>query len=316
MAALAWAALLAVGCAPGARPAHEVGLIRHVGAVPWVDRPAPAYVPPVPPKPTAAYPPCRAWQLVGRAGRGGPAAGTVFQEVRLTNRSRLVCTLAGWPKAVTGIPVAGGPMTQRRVGDGFNLEGPGPANLRPGQSGWVTLAYADGCTAITSGGKADYQTLFIAVDGGLVRVSFPAALNFVCGLEVSMFGTPEPARPSTRSPLNALTATVATPATFAAGATASYTVTLANRTAAPVRLTPCPSYIESLDTSTGPGRPGYVVRRYYLNCAAAHRIPAHRSVTFVMRSRVPAIAGMAKLDWTLQDANVATAVEVIVRARS
>jgi hypothetical protein len=240
----------------------------------------------------------------------------VFQEVRLTNRSRLACTLAGWPKAVTGIPVAGGPMTQRRVGDGFNLEGPGPANLRPGRSGWLTLAYADGCTAITSGGKADYRTLFIALDGGLVRVSFPVALNFVCGLEVSMFGAPEPAPPSTRSPLNALTATVATPARFTAGATASYTVTLTNRTGAPVLLKPCPSYTEFLGVSTGPGKPGYVVRRYYLNCGAAQRVPAHRSITFMMRTPVPAVAGLAKLDWQLQDADVATALGVIIRARS
>jgi hypothetical protein len=315
MAALAWTALLAAGCASGVRPAHEVGLIGHVSAVPWVDRPAPAYVAPVPPKPVAAYPPCRARQLAGRPGRGGPAAGTVFQEVRLTNRSRLACTLAGWPQAVTGTPVAGGPMTQRRAGDGFDLEGPGPANLRPGQSGWVTLAYADGCAAITAGGKADYQTLFIALDGGRVRVSFPAALNLVCGLEVSKFGAPQPAPPSTRSPLNALTAAIAAPAAFIAGAPASYTVTLVNRTGAPVGLTPCPSYAEFLGVSTGPGGPGAVLRRYYLNCAAVQAIPAHRSITFVIRTPVPGIAGMAKLDWQLQGTNVTSATGVLIRAR-
>ncbi len=35
-------------------------------------------------------------------------------------------------------------LTNVAHGDGWNLVGPGPANLRPGRSGWVTLAYADG----------------------------------------------------------------------------------------------------------------------------------------------------------------------------
>src|SRR5262249_36961400 len=98
--AFAWAVLLAVGCASAAGPGQQAG------AVPWVTRPAPAYVQPLPPKPTAAYPPCRARQLAGRPGRGGPAAGTVYQEVRLINRSNRPCTLSGGPTAVTGVPVS------------------------------------------------------------------------------------------------------------------------------------------------------------------------------------------------------------------
>jgi hypothetical protein len=98
--------------------------------VPWVNRPAAAYVPPLQPRPTAAYPPCRAWQLVGRAGRGGPAAGTVYQEVRLTNRSDRPCALSGGPAAVTGVRVTGGMTTLTRValGDGFQ-----PHRSRPGE---------------------------------------------------------------------------------------------------------------------------------------------------------------------------------------
>jgi hypothetical protein len=66
----------------------------------------------------------------------------VYQEVRLTNRSDRPCTLTGGPAAVTGARPAGGTTTLARaaVGDGFNLVGPGPANLRPGQAGWVTLS--------------------------------------------------------------------------------------------------------------------------------------------------------------------------------
>lgn len=59
--------------------------------------------------------------------------------------------LPALPGAATGRPArpgrAGGTTTLTRVAmvDGFNLIGAGPANLRPGQAGWVTLSYADGC---------------------------------------------------------------------------------------------------------------------------------------------------------------------------
>jgi hypothetical protein len=242
----------------------------------------------------------------------------VYQEAALINRSDRPCTLSGGPAAVTGVRVTGGTTTLTRVtlGDGFNLVGPGPANLRPGQAGWVTLSYADGCPALNSGGTALYRTLFLVLDGGRVRVEFPAALNLICGLDASRFGAPPPPPPGSRSPLNVLTLTIAIPATLTAGTTASYTVTLRNHSRAPVRLTPCPSYTEYLGVFTGPGKHLYLERHFYLNCAAIRRIPAHRSVTFAMRIPVPAQAGQAKFDWQLQDTNIATATVVTIRARS
>jgi hypothetical protein len=242
----------------------------------------------------------------------------VYQQVRLTNRSDRPCTLSGGPTAVTGVRLGGGTTTLTRVAmdDGLNLAGPGPANLRPGQSGWLTLSYGDGCPALTSGRKAGYRTLFIAVDGGRVRVGFPAVLNLVCGLEASRFGAPPPPSPSGRSPLNVLTAAIAVPASLSAGGTASYTVTLRNHSAAPVRLAPCPSYTEYLGVFSGPGRLPHVARHYYLNCSAIRQIAAHRSVTFAMRIPVPTGAGQGKLDWQLQATDVATAVVVTIRGRS
>jgi hypothetical protein len=312
LVALAWAAMLAAGCAPAAWPGHPAGAVR------WVNRPAPAYVPRPQPRPTAAYAPCRARQLAGRPGRGGPAAGTVYQQVRLTNRGDRPCTLSGGPAAVTGVRLTGGTATLTRVaeGDGFNLAGPGPVNLRPGRSGWVTLSYADGCPKLTAGGTAGYRTLFLVLGGGRVRVKFPAALNLICGLAASRFGAPPPRPPASRSPLNVLTATAAVPATLIAGARASYLVTLRNRSAAAVRLAPCPSYTEYLGVSSGPDNSGYVVRRYYLNCAAVRRIPARGSVTFAMDMPTPARTGQAKLDWQLQGTDVATAMIVTIRRPS
>jgi len=308
---LAGAGLLAGGCAPAAGPLNDAG------AVPWVDRPAPPYVPPPQAKPTAAYPPCRAQQLAGGPGPGGPAAGTVHQEVRLTNRSDRPCTLSGGPTAVTGIDVTGRATTLTRVssGDGVNLVGPGPANLRAGESGWLTLSYADGCQALTSGGKADYRVLFVVLGGGRVRIEFPVPLNLICGLAASRFGAPAPVPLDRTSPLNVLTATIAVPAALHAGVTASYLVTLRNASGVPVRPSPCPSYTEFLGIFSGPGRPLYLTRRYYLNCAATPPIAAHGSVTFAMRMPVPAGAGLAKLDWQLQATDVAIAVIVSIHGR-
>src|SRR5215469_14231970 len=207
--ALALAALLVAGCGAARRPASQGEQGSRAGVVPWVNRPAPVYVPPSPPRRVAAYPRCQASQLAGTAGRSGPAAGTVFQEVSLTDTSDRSCTLSGGPTAVTGVDAAGSIVTlTRATGSGYSsLAGLGPVNLRPGQSGWVTLSYADGCPAITSGGKAMYQTVFVVTGGGQVRVRFPVALNLVCGLADSMFGAPLPLPPSSRSPLNVLTAT-------------------------------------------------------------------------------------------------------------
>jgi hypothetical protein len=241
----------------------------------------------------------------------------VFQEVRLTDRSDRSCTLSGAPTAVTGVGAAGGIITlTRATGSGHfsSLAGHGPVNLRPGQSGWVTLSYADGCPAITSGGKAMYQTVFVVMGGGQVRVRFPVALNLVCGLGESMFGAPLPLPSSSRSPLNVLTATIAISGTLRIGAAARYTVTLHNHGGTAVQLVPCPSYVEFLGVySPAVRRP--LTRYYYLNCSAVRRIPAHGSATFAMLMPAPANTGQAKVDWQLQDSNVAAAGVVTIGGR-
>ncbi len=309
LAVLACSALLAAGCASAARP----GLA--AGAVPWVNRPAPVFTPSPQPSPTAAYPACRAWQLTGRPGRGGPAAGTVYQEVRLTNYSGRPCTLSGGPSTVTGVRANGRLVTLAKAAhaDGWNLAGPGPANLRPGRSGWVTLAYADGCPALVSGGRAGYKTLLIALHGGQVRVRFRAPLNLICGLLVSDFGAPAAPPPGSISPLNVLAVTVTIPA-VTAGTTASYSVTVHNTGGKRVALFPCPSYTQYLAIAAGNARTVAVQQHFYLNCAAVRQIPAHGSVTFAMRIAVPATPGRAKYDWQLQDTDVATAGGLTVRA--
>jgi hypothetical protein len=240
---------------------------------------------------------------------------------RLAWRDGTKCANAG---VIAGDGVASGSAGRHEVGDGgtvaygdgANLIGPGPANLRPGQSGWVMLAYADACPALTSGGRADYRTLFMAVGHGRVRIDFPAALNLVCGLLASTFGAPAAPPPAATSPLNVLAATVRLPAAVTAGTTASYLVTLHNTSGTRLVLFPCPSYTQYLVIDAGHRRTVVVEQRFYLNCAAVRQIPAHSSVTFAMRVAVPAAQGRAKYDWQLQDADVATAGVVVVRRSS
>jgi len=177
----------------------------------------------------------------------------------------------------------------------------------------VTLAYADGCPALISGHRAGYKTLLITVDGGHLRVGFPAQLNLICGLLVSDFGAPAAPPPGSTSPLNVLAVTVTMPATLAAGMTASYSVTLHNTSGRRLTLSPCPSYTQYLAVLTGNTQAVAVQQYFYLNCAAARQVPARGSVTFAMCIPVPAASGRAKYDWQLQDTNVATAGMVTVR---
>lgn len=293
------------GSRGGAQVSPDTSASPSASVVPWVDQTAPTYTAPPGPTPKKAYRRCHASQLGGRAGRGGGAAGTFYQEIRLTNRSRQPCTLSGAPGAIIGVRASGRRVNLSRSIDkavGANLIGPGPANLRPGKAGWLTLAYPDGCDAIMNGEKDDFTSLRILLDtSGRVRVDLPAPLNVVCGLSSSRFGAPRPS-PQDTSRLNALSATVHLPAALLAGAIVGYTVTLHNKSMQDLALSPCPSYAEYLSPLQHLAQ--RVVQRYYLNCHAAAEIAAGGSLTFAMQMAVPNATGPAKYLWQLQSSNV------------
>ena len=67
--------------------------------MPWVNRPLPRYEIPAPkviPYPTSA-PPCHASELRISQGRGGAAAGTLYERLVFTNIGRRTCLLRGYP---------------------------------------------------------------------------------------------------------------------------------------------------------------------------------------------------------------------------
>lgn len=294
------------------------------GVVPWVDRPAPAYMPPAPPSataPPAKYAPCTSGDLTGRLSKNfGVGMGHYTRYLVLTNVSGHACTLAGGPSAIAGIRADGSRVTLA----GASGEGPdpnliGPANLRPGQSAQVALTTASMCAdEAVSCSRDDYVAVAVGIGGsGEVRVNFPGSrpLSVINGIGVSTFGVPLPPLREKSSPLDVLAVTDAMPRRLTAGTTASYTVTLRNPTSHPVALRPCPSY-EEFVWPVGM-KPPFTVHRYYLNCQAVSEIPADRSVTFGMRVPVPAISGRArpaKHGWMLQGTTVVTGGVVTVAA--
>ena len=83
-------ALSVTGCSSG----HDARV-----PVPWVNRPLPRYEVPAPqviPYPTSA-PPCHASELRISQGRGGAAAGTLYERLVLTNIGGRTCLLRGYP---------------------------------------------------------------------------------------------------------------------------------------------------------------------------------------------------------------------------
>lgn len=279
------------------------------GVVPWVDRPAPAYTPEPTPTPSARYRSCTANQLTGRDGGGG-AAATFLRTLLLTNDSGQPCTLAGRPRAVVGVRADGSNRTFPSTGGtaAFNLIT--PANLRPGQSARTVLSYSGTCHLAP--GPVYTSALIELAGGGDVPVSFRAAnqsypgpLAPGCRVFASAFGVPAPPSPEATSPLDVLAATTHLPATFAAGTTEPYTVSLHNPTGRRVALRPCPSYQEfAYPLGGGGGGPAFTLARYYLDCRAAPDIPAHGTVTFAARLTVPKALGPAKFGWLLQGTTV------------
>src|SRR6266542_853427 len=141
------------------------------GAVPWVDRPAPAYTPPAPPPPTAPpakYAPCTAADLTGRLSKNfGAYMGHYVRYLVLANVSGRPCTLAGGPSEVTGLRADGSRVRLARAsGDGPDPNLIGPANLRPGHSAQIAITTASMCPdAPASCRKDDYTAVAVGIGG-------------------------------------------------------------------------------------------------------------------------------------------------------
>jgi hypothetical protein len=300
--AAALAAGLAAGCgspAPGVGPPRTSAT---PGVVAWVGKPAT----PVPfvlrsPAYSTGARPCRAADLSVSHGELGYATGNTNVEVSLTNHSATACWLDGYP-TIAGV-AANGMVTQLPARHGAFFGNPGPsANIKPGQTAAVNISGGDDCVLAMDGEHQVYPELLIGLPGGGTMAVNGTGFDAICGVGVSQFGVPAD-QPKGPAP-SPLTARITGEPAARAGTDLVYLVTLANPTAKPFSLRPCPSYAEFLGGLMGPGAPrSHLVRYFYLNCATVQAIPAYGLVTYQVKLPLPPglPAGVyAKLDWQIQ----------------
>jgi len=296
--ALAFALFMAL-VADGCGSSHQTA----AGPVPWVNRPLPRYEIPAPkviPYPVSAQP-CRASALRISEGRGGAAAGTLYERLVFTNISRRTCLLRGYP-TIEALASSGTHITLHPRREGFTFFYLVPANLAPGGHSFVSLATSDGCDNGSRKATIYRQPSITIANGETVHAAAGVRITEVCGLFVSSFGLPArytPVAPAPGTPATAV-ARAHVPASIGAGTVLHYTVTLSNPTKSTIRLKPCPGYSEGIYAS------GLVVRRSLaLNCDGVGAIGAHDHVTYAMELAVPrdAPAGVSKFSWSLNDPN-------------
>jgi Protein of unknown function (DUF4232) len=268
--------------------------------VPWVDRPAPAFVDPTPrPYPTDARP-CRPADLSVRVGDIGAGLGNTNLPVELVNSSGSTCLLNGYP-TIGGLS-SDGTLTPLPASHGSYFGDPGPAaNIGPGEVAALNISGADACPAAQNGEHRSYPTLRIGLPGGGSMDVRAGEFDTVCGVSVSRFGVPADEVPVPVPSPSPLTARISAPTTVTPGQSLEYTVTLTNPSGTDYPLSPCPAYTEFVGSGDATIWVA-TVRDYYLNCDGTPAIPPGSSVTFEMHLQLPADqpAGMAKFGWGMQ----------------
>lgn len=276
---------------------------RHAsGPVPWVNRPVARYEIPGPKLiryPTSA-PACHAGQLRVSQGRGGAAAGTLYERFVFTNVGTRSCLLRGYP-TISGVDARGMRVRLRPRREGVTFFQLVAANVPPAAHTFLGLATSDGCEGGTRKAIV-YRKLDISIGNGeTVRAAADARVEEVCGLFVSSFGLPArytPLKPAPGTPAT-LSASVQLPKAIHPGKLLRYTVTLSNLTATAIALDPCPGYNEGIYAA------GLVVRRWLaLNCDIVHTVAPHSKVQYAMELAIPATTplGVAKFGWRLDTA--------------
>jgi hypothetical protein len=259
-----------------------------------VDRPGQLFEPsplPVHYRPENA-PPCTAAQVQVSPARPNGATGYLFWLFAFRNVSGTTCVLRGYPSVVAsepGQPNVTATHHVRFVTEFAKDERSG--NMRPGGVTGLSLITNTNCEAAQHpGAQSVYHTVTIGIPGGGQFV-LNVAFDVVCGLFSERFAVRQPTQRYTHSPLSGARVTLDLPSGAVAGTTMDYVAALTNPTGTDMVLRPCPGYQQDI----GPAK----VAILSLNCRAQPRIPAHQTVRFAMRLRVPADTptGPAELYW-------------------
>jgi len=284
------AVLAAAGCgSKGAPPLAEAGPpspsispVSERGAVPWVDLPGRAINPsPLPARrPPANAPPCIAAQVRVTADGGNGATGILFAYFAFRNVSKTTCILRGYPAVVASEPGKHGVTAAH---SSLLSQDERSANMGPG--GVTTLGIETDRDCPARYANPDkypalvYHTVTITIPGG-GHVVIQHPFDVLCGLFTGKFAVAQPPPRYTRSPVSAVRVALELPSGVVAGTTLDYVAALTNPAGTGMALRPCPGYLQGL------GKPETAILS--LNCRAQPRIPAHQTVRFAMRLRVPA----------------------------
>ena len=303
--AFAAAALIGLSACSSSRPASATpprSMIASTGTstapaaveVPWTDRPAPRGATLSRPIPIADARRCTGEDLsVTLESSQGAGQTTLVIVYDLKNVSGTTCSVGGFASSVVatepGLPAVTATRTRFK-------QDPPAGNIAPGRIGILVL-YASLCGGIEPSPPATrpartYHRLVVALPGGGQTVA-NTTLDLSCGgFSVDPLGVRERVFRAWYSPLQIA---VSIPATVDAGTTMSYAVTVTNPTADPIRIKPCPGYIE---TATGTNI--NLVETHVLNCDQVRELPASGRVRYRMRMKIPATTptGAAVVSWT------------------
>lgn len=293
----------------------------HPSLVPWADLPAvpEARPSPLPAPSTPAVRPCRVTDLSARYGGLEGATGSSMQWIVLSNVGPGACRLEGTLDRLTGVQRSVRrqiPLVQRpQLG---NLV---PAVLDPGTAGSVELTWYGRCDEQGMPKQPPYTRLVLTLLGGdlpvrtdLAGSGIAAGMDLGClprgaAVSVGPLGNPPPEPRYPHDPRADLTVAVDLPDAVEAGAVLHYVLRLTNPTSAPIRLEPCPAFVQSVASAK---------KANQLNCAAAHDVPAGGTESFAMELPVPSGSqpGPARLNWVFGffDAQAARGLVVVRNA--
>ncbi|WP_203726342.1 DUF4232 domain-containing protein [Paractinoplanes durhamensis] len=313
----------ATGSAGGPKPVPSEALtLKADGSVPWVDEPIDSvYTAPAAPTVAEGSKPCTSAQLTGRLDKwwkpSGEAVlgGRLLGELVVTNGSGAGCVLQG--EAGVRLFSAGAEVL---VDHASSVNDEAKRKAVPVPAGGTATMRVDWSGPFCGTARPPYELrVTLPHEGGELRAPIGPRDHPACSrnpespdrpsshLSASVFDTtvaPDPAA-GVRSPLWALTAAATGPQQARPGARITYTVTLANPTAEPVTLLPCPGYLQEISSSAGGAVNGSSYRLYRLNCRPATAVPAHSGLRFEMVATVPETAtagGSVQISWKLQTA--------------
>jgi hypothetical protein len=245
---------------------------------------------------------CAAADVQVSAGPAGAWRGQATQEIRIANTGSEACHLPGFPVAQLQ-PTNEAPQTV-----GASEQAPQLASTRidlaPGEEAIVLLGTPGSCEAANRPQRKVSKRLQLALPGGGLKTLDGVHVDTLCGRATVMRFDRVQGEAAARAmalkasgALSQLTGSLSAPDEAARGGLLHYTVTLTNPGTAPVSLSACPAYTQSVYAG---GKSADTTQR--LNCAGAdNQIPANGSVSFDMQVQVPAglAAGNGKLSWKL-----------------